>query len=138
MEPLPCTAICKSTQQPCGNKARLELGGMPVCKIHYNQLKPVAECPICLAACTARADVITLECTHVFHRSCLQKWLQNADTCPLCRTHVSTKSICIVNKNYIDGMVWAIYSMNREHRNELMLNIETVLTDYFRDRDANV
>ncbi len=135
MEPLPCTAICKSSQKPCGNKARLELDGLPLCKLHYNQMKPPAECPICLASCS-RGDVITIECTHVFHKSCLQKWLQNADTCPLCRTQMSTKTMCALNKNIIDGMTWAIFSMDREHRNELLYNIETLLSDYFNTRNA--
>lgn len=31
---------------------------------------------------------IKLKCGHVFHRACLQEWLQKNMTCPICRTPV--------------------------------------------------
>ena len=31
---------------------------------------------------------IKLKCGHVFHRACLQEWLQKNLTCPICRTPV--------------------------------------------------
>ena len=31
---------------------------------------------------------ITLICNHTFHTSCINKWLENNNTCPNCRTIV--------------------------------------------------
>ncbi|XP_051115277.1 probable E3 ubiquitin-protein ligase XERICO [Andrographis paniculata] len=47
------------------------------------------ECPICLTEFEANMEVNRLACSHVFHKVCLEKWLNywNA-TCPLCRNHM--------------------------------------------------
>jgi len=53
--------------------------------IHYGQ-----ECAICQDIITAR-DACKVDCRHVFHASCLAKWISRcldyglAKTCPLCR-----------------------------------------------------
>ena len=44
---------------------------------------PGHECVVCLTNCTQ--DSQTLSCGHVFHRPCIDKWLQTQGTCPLCR-----------------------------------------------------
>ncbi|CAN0927521.1 E3 ubiquitin-protein ligase RING1-like [Linum grandiflorum] len=44
-------------------------------------------CSICLAEMGGR--VIRMECKHVFHQSCLMKWLKTSKSCPLCRFLVS-------------------------------------------------
>eukprot|EP00667_Euglena_gracilis_P021175 EG_transcript_23148 len=45
----------------------------------------VASCPICLEAFLCHAPVYHLPCTHAFHTGCLQTWLADHTTCPLCR-----------------------------------------------------
>ncbi len=45
----------------------------------------VESCSICLAD-YERGDRLTgLPCAHVFHSSCVEKWLARAITCPLCK-----------------------------------------------------
>jgi hypothetical protein len=29
--------------------------------------------------------VAELKCSHIFHESCLQEWIEKQDTCPMCR-----------------------------------------------------
>ncbi|KAL4184066.1 hypothetical protein AMTRI_Chr11g158190 [Amborella trichopoda] len=52
-------------------------------------VKDIAEgdlCSICLREfCSDPLDVRAMGCNHVFHKTCICKWLQKADTCPLCR-----------------------------------------------------
>lgn len=53
------------------------------CSLHL----PVGEeCPICFED-IHRNNIVTLDCDHTFHRSCLRKWLtsDNARNCPNCR-----------------------------------------------------
>jgi hypothetical protein len=42
-------------------------------------------CSICLSNFTAGDEVRDLPCTHFFHSSCVDGWLQAETTCPLCR-----------------------------------------------------
>jgi hypothetical protein len=47
------------------------------------------ECPICKAAYGSSMEEEALQapppCSHLFCRSCLQKWLEKNSTCPICR-----------------------------------------------------
>lgn len=45
------------------------------------------ECTICTDA-IASARATTLVCGHIFHQACIGKWLERANTCPLCRADV--------------------------------------------------
>ncbi len=46
------------------------------------------ECPICLG--TNEIDCIVRPCNHEFCETCITGWLQNNDTCPLCRADIET------------------------------------------------
>jgi Ring finger domain len=53
------------------------------------------ECAICMEnVCRQRC---ILDCTHVFHRKCLRRWLvKGIDNCPLCRRSLSTYEMYIL------------------------------------------
>lgn len=47
------------------------------------------ECSVCLNEFKPDAEINHLSCGHVFHKSCLEKWLNYWNiTCPLCRNHM--------------------------------------------------
>ncbi|KAD2394415.1 hypothetical protein R6Q59_012871 [Mikania micrantha] len=47
------------------------------------------ECSVCLIEFNPDAEINRLSCGHVFHKSCLEKWLNYWNlTCPLCRNHM--------------------------------------------------
>ena len=51
-----------------------------------SSLKPTIEqCSICLANLIVKKDIKILRCLHKFHKDCVNKWLEEKDTCPLCR-----------------------------------------------------
>lgn len=58
-------------------------------------LKPVrgirVECAICMEQSTPRDKMARLVCTHAFHCACLQTWLAEKHTCPLCRHDLRTE-----------------------------------------------
>ena len=43
------------------------------------------ECTICLLQYTEKTKKTT-ECHHIFHQECIDRWLENNNNCPLCRT----------------------------------------------------
>lgn len=42
-------------------------------------------CSICLEQFTEDARYTSLQCSHTFHKDCIDKWLENNETCPICR-----------------------------------------------------
>ncbi|KAF1001564.1 hypothetical protein AG4045_002720 [Apium graveolens] len=47
------------------------------------------ECSVCLTEFKPEAVINHLSCGHVFHKSCLDKWLKYRNvTCPNCRKHM--------------------------------------------------
>ncbi|KAL3646153.1 hypothetical protein CASFOL_011333 [Castilleja foliolosa] len=47
------------------------------------------ECSICLSEFNPKAEINRLSCGHVFHKPCLEKWLNYWNTtCPLCRNYM--------------------------------------------------
>ena len=48
-------------------------------------VKPDEPCSICFEDFSPRVMTIVLECNHRFHTHCIMEWLQQEQTCPLCR-----------------------------------------------------
>ncbi len=45
------------------------------------------ECSICYDL-IYQHDMAALPCAHMFHQPCIQQWLNQKQTCPVCRNHV--------------------------------------------------
>ena len=48
----------------------------------------MCECSICLNPVRYTRASKQLECGHLYHRECIDKWMEVGDTCPMCRSHV--------------------------------------------------
>jgi len=49
-------------------------------------------CPVCLDDYHADDELLKItDCSHWFHRGCLEQWLGGANTCPVCRKRVKGK-----------------------------------------------
>ncbi|CAM9230246.1 unnamed protein product, partial [Lampetra fluviatilis] len=46
-------------------------------------------CPVCLASLCGGLGT-TLPCAHLFHHSCIKPWLQQTNSCPVCRYELPT------------------------------------------------
>mmetsp|Transcript_9625 Transcript_9625/g.29160 ORF Transcript_9625/g.29160 Transcript_9625/m.29160 type:complete len:204 (-) Transcript_9625:2647-3258(-) len=47
-------------------------------------------CAVCLEELKKGEKVPVLQCGHLFHKACLQPWLEKHSQCPLCRLHLYT------------------------------------------------
>lgn len=45
-------------------------------------------CCICLQQYKIEENVIEMSCNHLYHSECIEEWLNNNPTCPICRTDV--------------------------------------------------
>ncbi|XP_006354695.1 probable E3 ubiquitin-protein ligase RHA2B [Solanum tuberosum] len=53
-------------------------------------------CAVCLSAFEDGEQVRKLKCKHIFHKDCLDTWLQqDSATCPLCRNKVLPEEIVV-------------------------------------------
>lgn len=46
------------------------------------------ECSICMNMFKGCDKVVKTSCSHFFHHRCLNEWLADNDTCPLCREYI--------------------------------------------------
>ena len=52
-------------------------------------IKPIQNCAICFKKYQEKTFSYILPCKHEFHKACLDKWLNNKKTCPICRDDIS-------------------------------------------------
>ncbi|KAK4265304.1 hypothetical protein QN277_026372 [Acacia crassicarpa] len=56
-------------------------------KLHW-KASDQEDCAVCLESFKVGDTLIRLPCTHKFHCSCLEPWLQNNSYCPCCRASI--------------------------------------------------
>nr|XP_043630225.1 probable E3 ubiquitin-protein ligase XERICO [Erigeron canadensis] len=81
---LPESAECRGTP----SESYMEEFRSRTPSILYNSLcrRTKQECSVCLVEFKPNSEINRLSCGHVFHKSCLEKWLKYWNvTCPLCR-----------------------------------------------------
>ena len=55
---------------------------------HICVREQVRECSICQEVFGRGETVIKLHCRHMYHATCVQSWLKEHNTCPLCRVEM--------------------------------------------------
>lgn len=70
-------------------------------------------CPICFDV--IEDDCSLLNCNHIYHSKCINIWLKDNNTCPICRSIVNNKFYVKLNSNYLnikDSLYLAVISNN--------------------------
>ncbi|KAH9523250.1 hypothetical protein Btru_066208 [Bulinus truncatus] len=50
--------------------------------------KEFDQCPVCIEAYKAHDVIRMLPCRHVFHKSCVDPWLLDQRSCPMCKLDI--------------------------------------------------
>ena len=50
-------------------------------------------CSVCLAETSQGEECLLLPCGHIFHSSCIEKWLKLHDNCPVCRFELTIEKV---------------------------------------------
>ncbi|CAN4121946.1 unnamed protein product [Withania somnifera] len=78
---------------------------------HDNLESSLVECAICLCKIEDGDEVRELNCDHLFHRTCLDRWMNcGRMTCPLCRNHLTKPNTIyselqqrVIHLNFLSG-----------------------------------
>jgi hypothetical protein len=66
----------------------------------------------CICMCSMSEACQTLACSHKFHPKCVQEWLTNNPSCPLCRANLLPESFGrFLFENNIGGTVGALIAI---------------------------
>ena len=86
MSNLKCT-YTKSCGWKCSRY--IKKGDVDYCWQHAPP-KTLGECSICMDKCTTKTKNTTTKCNHIFHKKCLDEWINRCQykqiPCPMCRT----------------------------------------------------
>ena len=98
--------ITKHKKNILNNKLNIILKIIHHLKFEMNETEEYDDktCPICLSYINS-IDNITTKCNHSFHCHCINDWLQNNQTCPVCR-------IIVRNSMYNNDFVYPIVVIN--------------------------
>ena len=71
------------------------LDNLPETKIEdINKLDPEKKnCVICLEDFRNGENVINLPCIHLFHKNCINDWLKNQNSCPICKFKLTQENM---------------------------------------------
>jgi hypothetical protein len=67
-----------------------------------SMLDELEDCAICFEELVE--NKFALICKHIFHKACIERWLTQTHTCPLCREHIE-----VVEPAYMGGIPYAYY-----------------------------
>ena len=89
------------------------------CKIHAD--KKLGDCPICYEEVT-KGTSTTTRCKHVFHKACLERWMEEKPTCPMCRENIrpTTGQLRPVIEDYPHAAAAAVRALQRREAEETL------------------
>ncbi|XP_070983633.1 E3 ubiquitin-protein ligase RNF126-like [Oncorhynchus clarkii lewisi] len=79
---------------------------LPTVLITQEHVGSGLECPVCKEDYSAGENVRQLPCNHLFHNDCIVPWLEQHDTCPVCRKSLSGLNTAM-NPPGLSGMNFA-------------------------------
>lgn len=80
-----------------------------ILKNYKNYIPKNEECSICQDKYGFLDEICELPCGHKFHKDCVDKWLENNTTCPMCRHNIREDSGDILKVIFIMTIVRNVF-----------------------------
>ncbi|CAL8324156.1 unnamed protein product [Arctogadus glacialis] len=77
----------ENTGPPPADRERIKC--LPTVRVTAEHVGAGLECPVCKEDYSVGENVRQLPCNHLFHNDCIIPWLEQHDTCPVCRKSLS-------------------------------------------------
>ncbi|CEF68433.1 Zinc finger, RING-type domain and Zinc finger, RING/FYVE/PHD-type domain-containing protein [Strongyloides ratti] len=84
----------------------VEIARIPIVEVTEEQEKNESQCTVCMDIFVKNELVYKLACKHIFHKQCLNPWVQSHRSCPVCRQEIKPYDFPDVEaeENYTDDM----------------------------------
>uniref|UniRef100_A0A915DYJ5 RING-type E3 ubiquitin transferase n=1 Tax=Ditylenchus dipsaci TaxID=166011 RepID=A0A915DYJ5_9BILA len=79
------------TEEPAHIKPE-DIMRLPMTEVSKEQVDDETQCVTCMNTLSLREKVAILDCSHIFHKNCIEPWLRQHDTCPICREVVNPRN----------------------------------------------
>lgn len=80
-----------------------KITSLPTVQVTEEHVAQCLECPVCKEDYSVGENVRQLPCNHMFHNDCIIPWLEQHDTCPVCRKSLSGQNTA-TNPPDLSGM----------------------------------
>lgn len=77
--------MAEDLQEPFPRQATAEI---PIVRITAQQAADTFICTICITEFNESEEASALSCAHYYHPSCIEQWLEDSVSCPICRKPV--------------------------------------------------
>ncbi|XP_061694567.1 E3 ubiquitin-protein ligase RNF126-like [Syngnathoides biaculeatus] len=91
----------ENTGPPPADRERIK--SLPTVSITEEHVGAGLECPVCKEDYGVEESVRQLPCNHLFHNDCIVPWLEQHDTCPVCRKSLNGQNTA-TNPPGLSGM----------------------------------
>ena len=84
------------------------------------------QCVICMECMESNHNLVTLDCGHKFHSSCLEKWVcldnnfdpyEDFKSCPCCRAPINPPSNTKLSRQVLEMQLYGICATSKESNN---------------------
>nr|XP_061795794.1 E3 ubiquitin-protein ligase RNF126-like isoform X2 [Nerophis lumbriciformis] len=106
----------ENTGPPPADGERIK--SLPTVSITEEHVGAGLECPVCKEDYSVEESVRQLPCNHMFHNDCIVPWLEQHDTCPVCRKSLNGQNTA-TNPPGFSGMNFSPASSSSSSSNSL-------------------
>lgn len=107
----------------CTKKAKKYIDDVGYCVNHFKKVRCSEECPICLDVVGENKRSIMLDCGHLYHVHCIERWVSNNNLCPYCRTSIPPQMLYNICKTTIADIGLALFQLPADNRQEVINRI---------------
>jgi E3 ubiquitin-protein ligase RNF115/126 len=101
---------------PASKKAVESLEKIQITEDNIDKYKEI-ECCVCYDNFEIDNKLVKLECSHSFHKDCIENWLNMHNTCPVCRSELPTDDSDYENSKNNNRNILRNYANNNNNNN---------------------
>ncbi|URE39659.1 Zinc finger, C3HC4 type (RING finger) [Musa troglodytarum] len=91
---------------------------MPTIKINQRHLHGDSHCPVCKERFEIGSEAREMPCKHFYHSECIIPWLEQHNSCPVCRCEMPTQGSgsCSSSRSSNQSSGGSLRNSGRSHR----------------------